>query len=84
MIALSACGDACDDLSKLWYGVVIYDGPFNPQYHNGYPDNEKGTYQDFNFTLQSDWPTGGTVISATHVYKVGVSTRLCQFFELIF
>ena len=50
-------------------GTILYNGPFNPQYHETYLP----PYENFTVTVPSSNPTGTALIGVAHATLVGVS-----------
>lgn len=50
-------------------GTILYNGPFNPQYHESYLP----PYQNFTVQVPTSIPAGTALIGVAHVTLLGVS-----------
>lgn len=64
------CLDVCAQLDQWGPSVVLYNGPFDPQFNVSAPT--KGLYQDFSLLLPEGWLTGQSGLQVAHFFSVGV------------
>ena len=73
VIGLQSCpGTPCISPTDLM-GQILYNGPFNPQYHETY----NPPYENFTVQVPSNIASGTALIGVAHVTLVGVSALTC-------
>lgn len=56
-------------------GTILYNGKFNPQYH----EPSQPPYQNFSVKVPADFTTGSAQINVAHATLIGVSTESRMF-----
>lgn len=67
-IGLQSCASHCYPASEA-LGVVLYNGPFQPVYHEYYLPQ----YQNFTVTIPEGTAAGRAVLGVAHATLIGVS-----------
>lgn len=62
-------------------GNVLYNGPYDPEFHNNGSLPNKPPYQNFTVTIPASAPAGPAQLSLTHLSLVGVSPPRFRNFE---
>lgn len=69
-IGLSSCQSSpCRNADEV-LGTILYNGPFDPQYH----ENSLPPYENFTVRVPSDAVSGRSQINVAHAALIGVST----------
>ena len=68
VIGLQSCPNCPCLLPADFMGAILYNGPFNPQYHEQYLP----PYENFTVTVPSLTSTGTAQIGVAHVALIGV------------
>jgi hypothetical protein len=73
VIGLQSCPETpCISPADLM-GQILYNGPFNPQYHETY----NPPYENFTVQVPSNIASGTALIGVAHVTLIGVSALTC-------
>lgn len=68
-IGLQSCPNRPCTPPASFMGAILYNGPFNPQYHEG----NLPPYQNFSVQVPSSTPAGTALVGVTHFTLIGVS-----------
>lgn len=66
-------------------GIVLYEGPYDPQFDSSNPPDHKPPYQNFTFPVPTNYAAGqDVVLSVTHLSIVAVCNEsVAEHFPLI-
>ncbi|KAK2465746.1 hypothetical protein APHAL10511_002290 [Amanita phalloides] len=66
-LAISVASCPCGNPQDSFAGAILYNGTFNPQFHDGIPPPP---FQDFYLTIPSDFPKGAAQINVLNLELV--------------
>jgi len=69
-IGISSCASTTCNQADEVMGSILYNGKFNPQYHEYY----QPPYQNFSVKIPADFTSGTAQINVAHATLIGVST----------
>jgi len=72
VIGLQSCPGTPCIAPADFMGQILYNGPFNPQYHETY----NPPYENFTIQIPSNIATGTALLGVAHVTLIGVSTLI--------
>lgn len=73
-IGIASCGTAGCFPATDFMGTILYNGKFNPVYHENY----QPPYQNFSVTIPSGFAQGDAQINVAHATLVGVSAHFSR------
>lgn len=68
-IGISSCATQACIPSDEYMGIILYNGPFKPEYH----ESALPPYQNFTVKVPSDLTAGNAQINVAHATLIGVS-----------